>query len=224
MPLAKLAIKQPLFITMVLLAITLVGVLSYLHMGVDLLPDMSNPTISVSVAFPGASPQDVETLVTKPVEQALAGVSGVNTISSTSQQGMSNVTVSFVVGFNLEQGAEEVREVLDPLTRSLPTGAQTPVLRRFDPNQSPFMTVALTIKGTPLSAADLNQLVTEVVQPRLQQLSGVASADVSGLPTQEVAIKLNAMRLDGPAGLTPASSISIATEQYRYAVRTDHGP
>ena len=87
MPLAKLAIKQPLFITMVLLAITLVGVLSYIHMGVDLLPDMSNPTISVSVSFPGASPQDVETLVTKVVEQALSGVSGVSTISSTSQQG-----------------------------------------------------------------------------------------------------------------------------------------
>lgn len=195
MPLAKLAIKQPLFITMVLLAITLVGVLSYLHMGVDLLPDMSNPTISVSVSFPGASPQDVETLVTKRIEQALGGVSGVSSISSTSQQGMSNVMVSFVVGFNLEQGAEEVREAIEPLARGLPTGAQTPTIRRFDQNQAPFMTVALTVRGTPLSAADLNQLLTEVVQPRLQQLSGVAAVSVSGISTPEVAVKLDAMRL-----------------------------
>ena len=195
MPLAKLAIKQPLFITMVLLAITLVGVLSYLHMGVDLLPDMSNPTISVSVSYPGASPQNVETQVTKVVEQALNGISGISNISSTSQQGMSMVTVSFVVGFNLEQAAEEVREAVDPLSRSLPTGAQTPVMRRFDQNASPFITVALTVKGTPLSSADMNQLLTSVIQPRLQQLDGVASVSTSGISTPEVAVKLDAVRL-----------------------------
>jgi HAE1 family hydrophobic/amphiphilic exporter-1 len=195
MPLAKLAIKQPLFITMVLLAVTLVGVLSYLHMGVDLLPDMSNPTISVSVSYPGASPQNVETQVTKVVEQALNGISGVSNISSTSSQGMSMVTVSFVVGFNLEQAAEEVREAIDPLIRSLPSGAQTPVMRRFDQNAAPFMTVALTIKGTPLSSADMNQLMTSVIQPRLQQLAGVASVGANGLSTPEVAIKLDAIRL-----------------------------
>jgi len=195
MPLAKLAIKQPLFITMILLAVTLVGVLSYTHMGVDLLPDMSNPTISVSVSYPGASPQNVETQVTKVVEQALNGLSGVSSISASSSQGNSMVTVSFVVGFNLEQAAEEVREAIDPLSRRLPSGAQAPTIMRFDQNAAPFMTVALTVKGTPLSPADMNQLITSVIQPRLQQLSGVASVGANGLSTPEVAIKLDAVRL-----------------------------
>jgi HAE1 family hydrophobic/amphiphilic exporter-1 len=100
MPLAKLAIKQPIFVTMVLLAITLVGVMSYMRMGVNLYPDMSNPMVSVSVSFPGASPQDVENLVTKPIEAALSGLSGVDSISATSREGMSMVTVNFAVGFD----------------------------------------------------------------------------------------------------------------------------
>ncbi len=87
MPLAKLAIKQPVFITMVLLAVTLVGVLSYFNMGVELYPDMSNPMVMVGVSFPGASPQDVETQVTKPLEQTLSTISGIDSMSSTSSQG-----------------------------------------------------------------------------------------------------------------------------------------
>src|SRR3990172_317151 len=102
MSLAKLAIRQPIFISMVLLALTLVGFLAYLNMGVDLYPDISNPVVSVSIPFPGASPRDVETLVTKPVEEAVSSVSGVDTISATSREGMSMVTISFVVGHDLQ--------------------------------------------------------------------------------------------------------------------------
>ena len=104
MPLAKLAIKQPIFITMILLAIVLVGVISYLHMGVELYPDISNPSVSVSVSFPGASPTDVQTLVTEPLERALSTINGVDSISSTSSQGSSSVTVNFIVGYNVQQG------------------------------------------------------------------------------------------------------------------------
>src|ERR1035437_6579191 len=164
MPLAKLAIKPPIFVTMVLLAITLVGVMSYMRMGVDLYPDMSNPIVSVTVSVPGATPQDVENLVTIPVEQAVSVLNGVASTSSTSREGMSMVTVSFVPGFDQQQGAQEVREVLDSVTRRLPSGANAPVLMRFDPNSAPFMTVAMGSTGTPLSAADLNQILSNVIQ------------------------------------------------------------
>ena len=147
MPLAKLAIKQPVFITMVLLAMTLVGVLSYLNMGETLYPDISNPTVSVSVSFPGANPRDVESLVTKPVERALSTISGIDSISSTSSEGMSNVMLNFVVGYNIQQGAEEVRERLDAVQRNLPSGTKPPILRRFDPNSMPFMMAALNVSG-----------------------------------------------------------------------------
>jgi hydrophobic/amphiphilic exporter-1 (mainly G- bacteria), HAE1 family len=131
MPLAKLAIKQPVFITMVLLAVTLVGVLSYFSMGVELYPDMSNPMVMVGVSFPGASPKDVETQITKPLEQSLSTISGIDTISSTSSQGSSNVRIAFTVGYNLQQGVEDVRQRMDSFTRRLPKGANAPTINRF---------------------------------------------------------------------------------------------
>ncbi len=194
MRLAKLAIRQPIFISMVLLALTLVGVIAYTRMGVELYPDMSNPTISVSIPFAGASPQDVETLVTKPVEQAFSTVSGVDTISATSREGMSQVTVSFVIGHNIQEGASEIRERLDVVKRRLPDGTDAPILRRFDPNTMPIMNIGLTIGGG-LSPADQRRMVEEIVTPRLESLTGIAAATVSGFDVQDVMVDLNASKM-----------------------------
>ena len=195
MPLAKLAIKQPIFVTMILLAIALVGVMFYLDMGVELYPDISNPSVSASVSYPGASPEDVETLVTKPVEQAVSTVSGVETISATSREGSSQVTISFVIGYNIQQGAQEVRERLDVLKRRLPDGVEEPIFRRFDPSTSPFMTAAISVRGDNLSPVELRRLIEEIVVPHLERLPGVAAATVSGLQVQEVGVELNASKL-----------------------------
>ena len=194
MPLAKLAIKQPIFVTMILLAIVLVGVISYLNMGVELYPDTSNPSVSVSVSFPGASPTDVQTLVTQPLERALSTINGVDSISSTSSQGSSSVTVNFIVGYNVQQGALDIRQNLDSVQRSLPSGASAPMMRRFDPNSSPFLTAALDVSGN-LSTDDLTQLIQQIIEPRLGQVPGVASASVSGYPTQQIRVELSADRL-----------------------------
>lgn len=195
MRLARLAIRQPIFICMVLLAITLLGVLSYISMGVDLLPDISPPVAFVTISYPGASPEDVETLVTKPVEQSLSSVSGVESISATSREGMAFVLVSFVVGYDISQGAQEVRERLDEIKRSLPDGAEEPVMRRFDPNSMPFITAALSVQGSALSPVELRRVVEEIVVPRLERLPGVASAQINGLRIQEIGVELSASKL-----------------------------
>ncbi len=211
MLLAKLAIKQPVFITMVLLAITLVGILSYLDMGVELYPDISNPTVNVSVSFPGASPQDVETMVTKPIEQSLSTINGVSSISSTSSEGSSSVMVNFVVGYNIEQGAADVRDSLNTVQRRLPSGANLPVLRRFDPNSSPFMTVALNL-NEDLAPVELRQVIEQVVIPRLNQVSGVAAVSVSGYRVQEINVELAASRLKA-LHVTPGQVVSALKAQ-----------
>ena len=194
MPLAKLAIKQPVFVTMVLLAITLVGILSYFNMGVELYPDISNPTVMVGVSFPGASPQDMETLVTKPLEQSLSTISGIDSMTANSSQGNSNVQISFVVGYNIQQGVEDVRGRLDSITRRLPKGANAPTINRFDPNSQPFMTMALNVSGNP-STVELRQLIEQVIQPRLQQVPGVASANVQGYPVEDIEVDMIASKL-----------------------------
>jgi len=213
MPLAKLAIRQPIFISMVLLAVTLLGGLSYFRMGVDLYPDISNPIISVSISFPGASPEDVETLVTKPLEQAVSTVSGVDTVSATSREGSSQVIISFVIGHDIQQGAQEVRERLDVLKRRLPDDVEEPVLRRFDPNTSPFMTVALSVREGTLSPVELRRMVEEIVVPRIERLSGVAAVQVGGLRIQEVGVELTASKL---------KALSVSPQQVVAALRAEN--
>jgi HAE1 family hydrophobic/amphiphilic exporter-1 len=205
--LARLAIRQPVFISMVLLAIALAGVLSYMNMGVDLYPDISNPSVFVSVSFPGASPEDVERLVTKPLEDSLSTVSGVESMSANSREGSGSVGISFVVGHDVQQGAQEVRERLDAIKRRLPDGAEAPSLQRFDPNTSPIMTVALNLQGEPLSAMELRRLVEQIVVTRVERLSGVAAVSVGGLRTQEVGVDLNARRLRA-LGVSPQQVVA----------------
>ena len=211
MPLVKLAIKQPIFITMVLLAVTLVGILSYLQMGVELYPDISYPTVFISVSFPGASPQDVETMVTKPIEQSLSTINGVSSISSTSSEGASSVMVYFAVGQNIEQGAADVRESLNAVQRRLPAGASLPVLRRFDLSSMPFMTAALNLSEN-LSPVELRQMIEQIVIPRLNQVPGVASVTVSGYRVQEIGVELAASRLNA-LRVTPAQVVSALKAQ-----------
>jgi hydrophobic/amphiphilic exporter-1 (mainly G- bacteria), HAE1 family len=211
MSLAKLAIKQPIFITMVLLAVSLVGVLAYFNMGTELYPSMSAPMVAVTTSFPGASPEDVETQVTKPIEQALASMSGVDSIMSTSSQGQSMVMVSFVTDYDIQVGAEQVRESLDTVQRQLPSGAETPVLMRGNPNSQAFMIVAFKVDGNP-SPTELRQLIEQVIEPRIQQVEGVASASVSGYDTEYVGVDLSASRLKA-LGVTPTEVTNALSSQ-----------
>ncbi|MBI4288912.1 MAG: efflux RND transporter permease subunit [Chloroflexi bacterium] len=213
MPLAKLAIRQPIFISMVLLAFTLLGILSYRGMGVDLLPDISSPVVSVTVSFPGATPEEVETLVTKPVEAAISTLNGIESVSSSSREGSARVTISFRTGHNMQQASQEVRERLDTIKRRLPDGADEPVLRRFDPNDAPFMTATLTTRGEAIPPNELRRMMEELVAPRLERLPGVAAVDVSGLSVQEVQVDLIASKL---------RTIGVSPQQVLAALRAEN--
>jgi HAE1 family hydrophobic/amphiphilic exporter-1 len=194
MPLAKLAIKQPIFISMILLAVVLIGVIMYLEMGVELYPDTSNPSVSISVSYPGASPSDVQRQVTQRIERAVATINGVNSIMSNSSLGSSNVTINFNVGYNIQQGSMDVRQAMDAVQRSLPSGANPPVMRRFDPNSAPFMTAGMNVGGN-IAPDDLVQLIQDVIEPRLSQIEGIAAASVSGYPTTQINVDLNITKL-----------------------------
>jgi hydrophobic/amphiphilic exporter-1 (mainly G- bacteria), HAE1 family len=211
MNIAKLAIKQPIFITMVLLAVALVGVLSYMSMGVELYPSMSAPMVAVTTSFPGASPEDVQTLVTKPIEKALATMSGVDSIESNSSLGSSMVMVSFVTGYSIEVGAQQVREQLDTVERSLPSGAGSPVLMRGNPNSQAFMIVAMKVNGNP-SPSELRQLIEQVIEPRFGRVEGVASATVSGYDVENIEVNMIASRLTALA-VTPEQITSALSAQ-----------
>lgn len=213
MPLAKLAIRQPVFISMVLLALVVVGAMSYSGMGVDMMPNVEFPVAAVITPYPGAGPEEVEKLITKPVEESLATLSGLDTIQSTSNEGSTQVVVQFVIGRDIQEAVQEIRERLERLRPTLPDGALDPQILRFDPSDTPIMTLAVGAKDGSLSPVSLRRLADDNVKPRLERLPGIAAAEVSGGLQRQVHVDLIAGKM---------KSLSVSSQQVMDALRREN--
>ncbi len=194
MGLTRLAINRPLAILMLIVGLVLMGVVSFTMLRVDRMPAMSLPFVSVRVSYTGASPTDMESLVAEPIEGALSGLAGVSSISSTSSQGSANVNVQFVEGVDTDKAAIDVERRLASLKARLPADASDPVVQKFDPNSMPIMNIAFT---GPRSSDELYQIATDLVQPGLQSVLGVADVSVNGGRQREVQIQLDMSRMEG---------------------------
>src|SRR5829696_8595818 len=138
------AIRRPLATTMLFLMLILLGQQAYTRMRVDRFPAMSFPTVFVQIDWPGASPENIEQAIIKPAENAVAGVSGVQRVDSTAQQGSARVTVSLVEGTDVDQATLDVQRRLASIGRLLPADASQPSVQKADPSASPVMNVVLS--------------------------------------------------------------------------------
>lgn len=186
MGLPGLSIRRPIAALMIMLILIVVGLVSLSQSPLELMPKMNVPVVVIMTVHPGASPQEVATMVTEPVEAAVAATSGLTTISSTSQESLSLVLLQFDWNTNLAEVRTDVQEAIDRL--SLPEGVQKPALIKFDPNMLPVMTLSAS------ADADLTDLKADVeskIVPRLEKLDGVASVFVTGAPDREIQVLLN---------------------------------
>src|ERR1051325_6053179 len=138
MMLSDVSIKRPVFATMMMLALVVLGVVSYQRLAIDEYPDVTYPTINVSTTYPGAAPEVMMRQVSKPMEEALNTVQGIKEINSSSTQGNSNVRVTFNLGTDSGQAQQEVIAKVARIRRSLPPNTEDPIIQRFDPNDSPI--------------------------------------------------------------------------------------
>ncbi|MBI4497321.1 MAG: efflux RND transporter permease subunit [Chloroflexi bacterium] len=189
--LSDLSIRQPVFISMVLAAAVVLGGMSYSRMAVDLFPDVAFPVVAVRTTFPGAGPAEVETLVTKPLEDALGSISGVEHVRSTSSESVSLVVVEFDLGHPVEEGANAVRDRVAAVRPLLPDGADDPAVLRFDPSQMPIMSIAVSDRSGRLAAPQIRKLLEDAVEPRLERLEGVAAVTVEGGGEREIQVALS---------------------------------
>ncbi|MCB0161138.1 MAG: efflux RND transporter permease subunit, partial [Caldilineaceae bacterium] len=143
MKLWDISIRQPVFMTMILIAGVVLGTISYFTMPVDLFPDVDFPVVVVTTVYPGASPEEVESQVTSKLEEDLSAVSGLDEINSISAESVSTVILVFNLDASAVQAAQDVREQVDLLRNSLPADAEDPVVRRFNPTQAPIMLLAV---------------------------------------------------------------------------------
>jgi hydrophobic/amphiphilic exporter-1 (mainly G- bacteria), HAE1 family len=188
MKIANFSIKRPVTISMIMVVLLLIGGISLPMLKVDLYPNLSIPVAVVSTTWTGSSPDEIEQQITKPIESAMATVSGVSEVDSNSLQGTSRVIVRFNYGQDLDQATLSMRDKLDRVRKKLPTDADQPIVTKVDPNSSPIMTIALS--GS-LDSVELKRLATDVVQPSLSTVNGVASVSITGGRDREIDVLLD---------------------------------
>jgi HAE1 family hydrophobic/amphiphilic exporter-1 len=140
---SNLSIRRPVFATMVIVSFMVLGIVSMTRLGIDLFPDVNFPFVNVTVVYPGASPEEVETLVTKPIEDAVAGISGVKRIESDSRESLSRVGIELRLETDPQAAAAEVREKVAGIRYRLPKDVEDPTILRFDVAALPIMRFAV---------------------------------------------------------------------------------
>jgi len=186
--LTRISIDRPVTITMVVLALLVLGMVALSRLPLDLYPDIEFPFVTVVSAYPGAGPEETETLVTKPIEDRVSTISGVKNVSSTSEEGVSVVGIEFYLGTDLDTAANDVREKVDAAGYDLPSDMDPPVIEKFSLSAIPVVTFALS---SPRPPQELRRIADDVVKDRLGRLQGVGSVSVSGGDVREILVAVD---------------------------------
>ncbi len=180
------------------------------RIGTDLFPDISFPVVVVNVPYPGASPREVEQLVSKPLEDAIVSLNGIDQLRSTSREGQSSIIILFKLGVDLQDAATQVRERVAQTRYKLPTEVKEPSVARFDVGAAPVLTYTLSSAGRSLP--EIGQFARDVIKPALEQVDGVASVEVKGGAEREVHVDLDRAKIDA-LGSPPSPSSSRSSRR-----------
>ena len=186
--LSKLSVKKPFTVIVAVLLISILGVVSLMNMSTDLLPSINLPYAIVSTTYIGASPEEVEMVVTKPVEQRMASISNIKNVRSISRENMSLVILEFNESANMDSVVIEMRESLDMIKGYMPDQVGSPMIMKLNPDMMPVMIVSASVKGQKLSES--SQIIESKVIPDLESIEGVASVSASGLVDNQINVIL----------------------------------
>jgi hydrophobic/amphiphilic exporter-1 (mainly G- bacteria), HAE1 family len=187
------SIKRPVFATMVIMSFMVLGVVSMSRLGIDLFPDVNFPFVNITVVYPGAGPEEVETLVTKPIEDVVAGINGVKRVISNSTEGIATVGVELRLEVDPQAATAEVREKVAAIRGKLPQDIEDPTIQRFDVAALPIMTFAV---GSTQPSDVTRRQVEDDLKPLLEQIDGVAAVQVNGGEVREIQVNLDPRRLE----------------------------
>ena len=197
--LSDVSIKRPVFATMMMVALVVLGVVSYRRLAIDEYPDITYPVVVVQTTYRGASPQVMEREVSRPIEEALNTVQGVYEITSTSGEGSSMVRVQLNLNVDVMEAQQEVMSKVAAVRRELPQDIEDPIIRRFDPNDRPIISIAMQSAERPIR--ELTDLADEVIKTRIEAVTGVGEVNVNGGSARQIQVQLDpvAMRAYGVA-------------------------
>ena len=207
--LSKISILRPVTTVMLLLMVILGGILGYSGLSLAMMPTMDIPIALVSTTYIGAGPNEIETLISKPIEEALSSISNVDTVTSISSSNSSITLVQFQDGTDIDMAAIDMREKIDMIKGSLPEDANDPMVLKMDINAQP---IYVGVTSDNLDLAQLNDLLEENIVNRLERIEGVSAVNLSGGDENEIQITLNPDKMDGYGLTAPQLAQALAAE------------
>ncbi|MEN9538620.1 MAG: hypothetical protein RLZZ126_855, partial [Pseudomonadota bacterium] len=211
----RVSLNNPVFATMVMLALVVLGLFAYQRLQVDQFPAVDFPVVVVSTDYPGASPEVVESEVTKKIEEGVNSIAGINALTSRSYEGVSVVIIEFQLHVNGRKAAEDVREKVGSIRPNLRTEVKEPRVLRFDPASRSIWSVAVLpdpAKGK-LSAVELTNWADQVLKKRLENVRGVGSVSLVGATKREINVYLNPQALE---------AFGVSADQVASAIRNEN--
>jgi hydrophobic/amphiphilic exporter-1 (mainly G- bacteria), HAE1 family len=220
--LAALCVKRPVFATVLILSLTVIGVFSFTRLGIDRFPKIDFPTITVTTLQPGAAPEQIETEITDKIEEAVNTISGIDDLRSVSSEGISQVIVSFILEKDTDVAAQEVRDKVNGVLPRLPKTIQQPRVDKMDPDAAPVLSLALTANQP---VRDITEYADKVLRRQLESVNGVGQVIVLGGRQRQINIWLDADRLR--AYNITVTDVSRALQAQNIEIpggRVDQGP
>jgi HAE1 family hydrophobic/amphiphilic exporter-1 len=195
MKIADVSIKQPVFITMVMALIVVLGIVSYTRLGVDLMPDVTLPIVAVTTPYPGVGPEEVEQQVTKPIEDVLSSINLLDKLSSTSSEGVSVIVAQFKLEKDAQQATTEVRDKISTIRSALPRDILEPIIDKFDPSSAPIISYGIVSRNGMMNSTDLRSLVDDEIKPLVERVDGVGQVSVVGGLEREIQVRVDNAKL-----------------------------
>jgi HAE1 family hydrophobic/amphiphilic exporter-1 len=192
--LSDLSIKQPVFATMMMAALAVLGLVSYRQLNVDQFPDIEFPIVTVTTQYAGASPETVEREVTKKIEEAINTVEGIKHVESTSQEGLSNIVIFFRLEVSTQVASQDIRGKVASIRGELPREIEEPIVQRIDPNAMPIVSLAVNAPG--LDPRSATELADKLIKRRLETVPGVGAVNLVGEATREIQVVVDRTRLE----------------------------
>ncbi len=210
MNIARGPVNRPILTFIIFVIIITLGLVSLYRLSIDLMPEITYPTISLSTSYGSVGPEEMEELVTRPLEEAVAAVQGVEEITSTSTEGNSSIRVSFGWGRDLDVAANDIRDRIDRVLSRLPDDVDRPMIRKFDLSAFPIMFIGASSNLNPL---DLRQIIEDQIKYRIERVPGVAAVDIIGGLLREIHVELHASQL---------KALGISTDMILAALRNEN--
>jgi len=201
MSLYEICIKRPVFATMLIMSLVVMGLASYRELGLDIFPKVDLPTVTVTTTLEGASPEEIETQITKRVEEVVNTINGIDELRSTTIEGQSQVFATFLLEKDIDVAANEVREKVSTILSQMPTGTDSPIIEKFDPDASPILSIVVSGKRSP---REITEIAEKKLKRQLEVIKDIGAITLVGDRKREIKVFVDPDRLS-------AYNLSIVT-------------